>query len=358
MLVPRRILLGEISSYKAIVIARFLKINYPDIFIITYDYYRFTKFIHTKYSDKHLRLKVTPKNTWNYLSELSFIIKNNTIDVFIPVHSDTIGLILMNKNLFGRTLNYLGDYNDYLQLHNKDNLMQLAKKLSIKIPDEYPILSDIILPCVAKPVNLSASKGIYYLRTQKDLRKFINKNKSNYLFQELIKGEGCGFSVISKNGEILKGYGHKRLAEHPISGGSSVYRATYNDSRMKEVVSKVLKVIKWSGFAMFEFKLTADNKLYFIEVNPRIWGSINQGLQNGINYFEPILGKVLLPIINYIEKKTFFSPFIYCVLIKYAFNGRLKPLITFIRNIKHNKADVSFFNDPNGWLSLLLRKIL
>ena len=100
-----------------------------------------------------------------------------------------------------------------------------------------------------------------------------------------------------------------------------------------------------------------EKAIDFIEVNPRIWGSVNQGLQNGINYFEPILGKVRLPI-NNIEKKTFLSPYIYRILIKYLFNGQFKPLITFIENIKCNRADVSFFNDPKGWLSLILRKIL
>ena len=64
-----------------------------------------------------------------------------------------------------------------------------------------------------------------------------------------------------------------------------MYREPFDDDRMVECTKKILEKTHWSGFAMFEFKLTEDNEIYLIEVNPRIWGSINQGLKNGFNYF-------------------------------------------------------------------------
>jgi carbamoylphosphate synthase large subunit len=108
---------------------------------------------------------------------------------------------------------------------------------------------------------------------------------------------------------------------------------------------------------MIEFKYTPDNRLVLIEVNPRIWGSVNQGLQCGINYFEPIFGHGKL---NYQQKEinTYLSPQIYTSLIQYLMKLNFKPLSKFISSIRKNKGDLSLMNDPKGFLSVIARKVL
>ncbi len=348
-----KILIGDISSNKAMTVVKFLKSVYPKIEIYSFDSRKFTKYIRTKNADKHFI--ICQDDIEAYLD----IIKKYNIDYFFPVINDSIKLIIYQKEKFAHSLNYVSDYRTFKILNDKNQLMSLSSSLGIKIPKTYDNIGSAKPPCVVKPTNQSSAKGVRYIKTDRDFSKLLIQynGKKNIIVQELVKGTGVGYSVYAKNGNILVGYGHKRLAEYPVTGGSSVYRDTFNDIRMKEISTKVLKAVNWTGFAMFEFKLTADNELYLIEVNPRIWGSINQGLQNGINYFEPILGKSRFHVDNN-NKKTFFSPFIYIVILKYIFNGNFRPFITFIRNFKYNRADVNFFNDPKGWLSLLLRKIL
>ncbi|MHA1396066.1 MAG: hypothetical protein ACTSRZ_21385, partial [Promethearchaeota archaeon] len=166
------------------------------------------------------------------------------------------------------------------------------------------------------------------------------------------------YSVYAINGKIKIGYGHIRLAEFPVSGGSSVYRESFYDNRMKEIAEKILDKIKWSGFAMFEFKLTPKGDLILIEVNPRIWGSINQGLQNGVNYFKLIIPR---PCVKGYKKKyirTYLSPQIYLSFFMYLLKGNFKPIIYFFRNFRSNKADINIFSDFRGWVSVVLRNIL
>ena len=105
---------------------------------------------------------------------------------------------------------------------------------------------------------------------------------------------------------------------------------------------------------MFEFKKTKSNELYLIEVNPRIWGSVNQGLQNNCNYFESLLGKGQMPLRNK-ACKTFLSPLIYLSIAGYALKGNFLPIYTFLKNMGQNKADVSFVEDPLGWISILAK---
>ncbi len=347
-----RILLGDISSYKAIVVAKFLKEHYADIEIYTFDSRKFTKYIKTKYSDVHHI--VESRDIDSYIE----LIQKYKIDHFIPVINKNIKFILKNKERFGDTLKYLGSYEIFEKLNNKKLLMSLAEELNIKIPKTYQNIAEAKYPCVVKPTDMSSSKGVIYIVNQEDLDRVKEKYKSkkNLIVQEYVEGVGVGYSMYVKDGKIVTSYGHKRLSENPISGGSSVYRETFQDSRMEDIATKILASWRWRGFAMFEFKLTANNKLYLIEVNPRIWGSINQGLQNGINYFEEMLGKVSLKKVS--ERKSYLSPLFYFVLLKYFLIFDIKHFLVFIKNIKYNRADISILNDPKGFLSLILRKFL
>jgi predicted ATP-grasp superfamily ATP-dependent carboligase len=126
---------------------------------------------------------------------------------------------------------------------------------------------------------------------------------------------------------------------------------------MKLIAERIFKEVPWSGFAMIEFKYTPDNRLVFIEVNPRIWGSVNQGLQCGINYFEPIFGPGKL---NYQKRDvyTYLNPQIYASLIQYLIKFNCKPLTTFLSRRKKNNGDLSLKDDPKGYLSVILRKVL
>jgi len=350
-----KILIGEITSYKSIVIARYLKEMYPGIIILGYDYKKFSKFTHTKYCDSFFLVEYPPKNKLKHIQSLSEIIHKQKVDHFIPVDSGMYGEYVKSKKLFGKAFSYIGEFINYDQLHNKSKSQQLAKKLSIRIPKIYQSINDSEIPFVVKPTNLSSSKSVKYIFSEKQRRKLILNSKNEYVFQEYIKGVGCGYSVFAKDGKLIVGYGHKRLAELPTTGGSSVYRDNYENKIMEDIAIKILKSTNWSGFAMFEFKLTPQNELVFIEINPRIWGSINQGLQNGINYFESFFGSVTLENNNI---KTYLSPLIYLSILKYLINFNIKPLIIFLRNFKKNRPDVSLIDDPKGWLSTIFRKIL
>ncbi|HRS54401.1 MAG TPA: ATP-grasp domain-containing protein [Bacteroidales bacterium] len=353
-----KILIGEISSYKAIVIARFIKLHYSNVLVYTFDFQKTTKYIKTKYSDNHFLVFNPRKDKKKYLEELSDIVNKFKIDFFIPVNSNYIGEILKNRELFSHTLSYYGPTSSYEILNNKLLLFNFLKNnVSLNImPKHYETIEGAEMPFVYKPQSSSSSKGVIYFMSENDLIKNKTKIKDTGIIQQYVDGVGIGFSCFAVNGEIKKYYSHLRLIEFPLSGGSSLYRESYNDNRLFDIVAPIVKKLNWSGLAMFEFKLTKDNQIYLIEVNPRVWGSINQGLLNGVNFFSPILGNTILPK-NTNNYKTYVSPLIYYAFLKLLFKFKFKPILNFIKNIKHNKPDVSIFYDFNGYMSIILRKI-
>ena len=353
----KKILLGEISSYKAIVIARYLKYIYSGIDIIAYDYKNIIQCCHTKYCDDYLCVPDAYLYKDEHINFIKDILRNQYIDIFIPVHSHMYAEYIKNKAHFGKAFDYVGEYEKFNMLNDKKNLNELLAKLDIKRPKTYDLYEAAKVPFIMKPTNLSSAKGVKYVLNENDRSRYQYQYNNDLIIQEYISGVGCGYSVFAKNGEIKVGFGHKRLAEYPVAGGSSVYRETHFDHRTRDLAQKILRATQWTGFAMFEFKLTDENEIYVIEVNPRIWGSINQGLQNGYNYFEPILGKSEFRADQKIQYKTYLSPLIYLSFLNYLLRLNTRPVTGFLKNIRVNRADVSFLDDYKGFISLIARKI-
>lgn len=347
-----KILIGAISSSKAITICGFIKTFYPDVELLTYDFKPCTKKIKTKYSDWHFVISAGDK-----IAELKKIINLKSIDLFIPVMSAEIENIIENRSMFGAALAYVGSLESYKILHYKNKLMDLADSLNIRIPKSYDSIKNAILPFIIKPINSSSALGVHYIFTEKDRLNIDGKlNTNEIVIQEYIKGTGAGYSVFSKNGGIVVGSGHKRLAEYPISGGSSVYRESFVQDDMINISKKIISAVNWSGFCMFEFKINDCGEAVLIEANPRIWGSINQGLANGVNYFEPLLGTASISAIKQTNYNTYLAPLIYKAMIKYLLKGRLSVVIKFLVDM-NKKADVSLFKDFRGYLSLIAKRI-
>lgn len=351
-----RILIGEISSYKAIVIARYIRAYYPEAEVWAYDNKPIVRFIHTKHVSHCVRLPF--KSIDSYIKALAEYVRSQQIDVLLPVHSDYIGAILKQKDLFGHALSWVGNYEDYIQLHEKDHLMHVAELLGIRVPKTYENIEEARVPFVVKPTNLSSAKGVQYFLTDKS-KSLELKREQDYIIQEYIAGQGCGYEVYCLEGKILVEYGHRRLAEWPVSGGSSVLRERYLHPQMRPMAEKILKSVPWTGFAMFEFKVTAENELVLIEVNPRLWGSINQALQDGCPLFDPILGNSkLITKSNKQGVRTCLIPQVWMAMIAYAMKGKGVIVKDYWRNKDRTKRDVNFWSDPKGMISMVLRKML
>lgn len=357
-----RILLGEISSYKAIVIARYLKEVFPNCYLLAYDYKKLIKFCHTKYIDDIVIISYNKKGDIDdYVVALSKCVAAYNIDFFIPVHSDFIGSIVKHKELFLHSLDYLGCFSDYSKLHNKDILIKIAKEVGVRVPDTYKSINDAVIPFVLKPTNLSSSKGVKYCFNEKDRELLLSKKiNSTYICQEYISGQGCGYEVYCIDGKIKREYGHLRLAEYPISGGSSIYRKGYLHPSMRLYAEKILNEIKWTGFAMFEFKLTHSGDIVLIEVNPRIWGSIHQALANGCRLFDFLDNDSIDKEIKFDNKndlRTCLVPQLYLSLLQYFCNGNNDIIKEFFANKKKTIKDVNVLHDIGGIASMFLRKL-
>lgn len=246
----------------------------------------------------------SPKNRpMEYIAALTDFLKRYPRDVLIPVHSEDTYLITKHIDTLGRyTKIPFHDYQYIREVNDKGRLMETARELNISAPTTYTVGEDgdlgqiaksIEYPVVIKMRNSSGSRGVAYASSETELRerfsamiKKFQVPKDEYpLIQEYIEGDGYGVSVLYNHGDLRALCTHKRLREYPISGGPSTIRESTIHAGMEKIARNLLEHYAWHGVAMVEFKLrTSDKKPVLIEVNPRIWGSINQSVLAGVDF--------------------------------------------------------------------------
>ena len=352
MYAPDSVLVSDASSYKAVVLCRYLRRYRPGLRILTCDHRTVARALHTAASDEHHLLPAAPGRS-GYSEALAELVARSGAQLLIPVNSAEMAPLLQERRRFGAALWYWGSRDSYEVLHDKGRLRALCKGLGIRTPRHYSSPADARFPVVVKPRASSASRGVRYCRNAIALRRALRRSAdpAKLIVQEYIKGAGAGFSVFARHGEILAAAGHRRLAEWPVTGGSSTYRETFDHGDMRRIASEILAATRWSGFAMFEFKLAPEPVL--IEVNPRIWGSIHQALAAGAPLLEPLLGPGR--VLPRGKARTYLSPIVYVSLLGYLLRGNPKPVLDFLTHWRVNRADISLLRDPSAWLGSLAR---
>ena len=210
---------------------------------------------------------------------------------------------------------------------SKSRSTALANKLQIPTPDTFSVSSMEELgslsspfPWVVKGVWEAGKNIVHYVNDLDEARKafyLIQNDVSQHdhppIIQEFVKGKGIGFFAFYQDGILKRHYIHQRIRETPHTGGSSTAAETIHHTKAFEYGKKLLDALQWNGPAMVEFKEDQDTKeLKFLEINPKLWGSLELGLAAGINFGDLLIrtieGEVLTSLDDY-KKVKFYWPF-------------------------------------------------
>jgi predicted ATP-grasp superfamily ATP-dependent carboligase len=314
------VLVTNASNAKGIVITRSL--GKQKIEVINTDSEKFSACFFSRYSKGKLLTPSALLSPDNYIDSILNYVRNNDVNLLMPVNSMETLLISKNKEKFTPYTNVpFEDFHKMNKLHDKEKLAKIADELNIPIPKTYSITNlddiekislNINYPVVIKLKNATSSLGVSYAYSQnefiskfKDTISTFNLNSSEYpIVQEYISGDGYGVSVLMNHGELRALFTHKRLREYPITGGPSTLRESVRHPAMENIAVKLLKHFEWHGLAMVEFKLNKyTNMPVLIEVNPRFWGSINQAITSGVDFpvllYKMVIDGDIEPVLNY-----------------------------------------------------------
>jgi len=317
----------------------------------------------------------------NFIDCILKIVKRYRLDVLMPAARITMMLLSKHKNKFEPHVKLpIPDFDKVCFASDKAFTLQFAKKHGIPCPETYVvdnlnevqrISKEIRYPAVIKPRSLGGAQGVTYVSSPADLISkytLVHRKIQKFpLIQEYITGIVYGVEALfNAKSQPRAVFVHKRLRESPPTGGVSTLRESVHAPEIRDLGLKLLKLLKWYGVAMIEFKLDANDKTpKLMEINPRFWGSLSLAVAAGVD-FPYLLYKIAIdgdvkPTFRYKlgikcrwlsgDVSSFFHTLLYGP-------NRLKTTRDFIKFYEKNMTyDIEDFEDPAAALGSLIYNI-
>ena len=276
--------------------------------------------VYSRYNSKTLYQPSFQKDGKGFIASVKQAILTYRPSVYIPADDD-IFIVAKHidefKDLPGNipiasteTLNLLD---------NKNEASELAKSLDIPVPetikpgDEKEIEAfshEYGTPVVLKISHSSAALGVFYLHKDNllsSLQEIMKNNGINFgdfIVQRFVRGTGYGVSMLFDHGEMKAKFTHKRLREKLFTGGPSTLRESVKNPLLEEWAERLLKPVGFHGVVMVEFKYNEQSKNgWFIEVNPRFWGSLALAVHSGVDFpfmlYKMAVDGNIAPVLDY-----------------------------------------------------------
>ncbi len=222
----------------------------------------------------------------------------------IPGNRKSLMNVIYNNERLSKCCDFLVPTEESISLaDDKNEICQIARKIGVPVPKTTSLLEhnsieemaeSVNFPCIIKYRNGEAmgkkpQDRYKVVNNQNEFIKAYKKMHSvdeNPIASDYIKGHDIGVAVVmDKNCEPVSFLCYESLREFPIKGGPTCYARTVFSRKLLEYSVNLLKEIKFTGIAMLDFKGTLENP-YFLEINPRIWGSAAITYLSKSSFFE------------------------------------------------------------------------
>ncbi len=187
--------------------------------------------------------------------------------------------------------------------NNKADSYEFARKLGIPVPRriDYREPTELaqaidhagVKRTVIKLLKGNSAKGVFYAETPQETQQLVQHLIAQYQLtaarfpqvEQRVEGDGWGYSVLYWKGQQIADFTHRRLREKLRTGGTSTLRETASHTELQQAAKRLFDEIGWHGLAMSEFKVCPKTgQFWFIEVNPRMWGSIPLAISAGVEF--------------------------------------------------------------------------
>jgi len=184
-------------------------------------------------------------------------------------------------------------------MKNARNLKDIEKsifQLDCRIPrhKKYQTQDDLLksdsvkeFPFILRPLHSGGGAGIRFVRNQDDLERILSqKTEESYplVIQEYIKGRDFSCSVLSTGKQAKAVSVQRQLIGSPSAGRNCDFAYCGNffpsglpttiEHKITQVAEYLAVQLELKGSVGFDFIVNEDDKIWLMEVNPRIQGTL------------------------------------------------------------------------------------
>ena len=264
----------------------------------------------SRYVDERILTTYNDKSP-EFLDLVKTIIKEKIIDVVIPMGDTVAEFLSRHKDELQALTHFkMPDYGHFQEGYDKNKLMTLCREKGYPHPltidlsktsyDDAVKFTDFPYPGILKPNCTTGGRGMCIINRYEDLLESYPRIKAEYgecHLQQFIREGGSQVKLqlyVNEKGELLNSTVMEKVRWYPVKGGSSCCSVSIKKPEMVEICHKVLKDIKWVGFADFDTIENPDTGVLLImEINPRLPACIGAVVNAGIDWGQIIVDDYL-----------------------------------------------------------------
>lgn len=249
-------------------------------------------------------LEAPPWHPKGVASALQRIVDENTYDVIYLCSEEVLAIV---KDI-ATTPNWkalpLSDASTITTLLSKHATLRRVAEAGIRAPativperesEIIPAAHHLRLPLLIKGERGDGGRHVRIvnsysevLSTYRTIATYEQAYNGRPALQEIIKGQAFSVGGLFCAGHALRICAHRKLLTYPSAGGLTVKGITERPAELLEAALKVFAALSYTGLGHVEFiRDERDEHYAFIEVNPRVWGSIGIAEHAGVELYMP-----------------------------------------------------------------------
>jgi len=251
-----------------------------------------------------------------FIDDILSLCSQDSYDIILPFTNSSYYAISKHAKTLSKFARFMvPSLEQYTLANDKFNATKFCEKIGVQTPKVFSEYQDNDIVAISKavqyPVVIKAKsgqgvfKGLRFANNPDELKLFYDQinsikaangseNYSSPLIQEFVPGFIHDACTLTHKGNIINVLTQKRHVMYPIYGGVGAVNVTTHNPEIDELARKLLEALEWNGPAQIEFKLDPrDNKYKFIEINPKLWGTLDLSIKVGMN-FPKMIRNILL----------------------------------------------------------------
>ena len=225
------------------------------------------------------------------------LIKNNKIDIYIPLIDEEIQKAHQVKKLFPDLLLVVPTLEFSELCLNKEKLMHKLSELNISVIETKlgsELTANEKFPVFVKPTYGRGSRGIRVINSLKEFEAYVILEKYNadeVIVQDNIQGTEYTVGVLSNNLNQILSISSKKVISKK---GITIQAVTENNDLIEDVVLKINEKLKPCGPYNVQLFIDNNNRIKIFEINPRFSTTSIMSYEGGVNeidLFDIMYGK-------------------------------------------------------------------
>lgn len=237
---------------------------------------RFSRFVR-----KYHRCPGLRDDPAGFLSFIERLLTAAHFDVLLPIHEQGLLFARVLQRLEAQAGLALPSFESYRTAHSKAGFSRLLDRLGLPQPATRIVGSAdelreaVSFPCVVKMSVATASRGIWFVRNQDDLKKALHGLQisgafaDEVLVQEVIAGTIEKAQAVFCRGKLIGCHAYRQIAAG--AGGGEALKESVSRPEARAYLAIIGEKLDWHGALSVDYIFPDDGTtLRLIDCNPRL----------------------------------------------------------------------------------------